>query len=115
MAAILSRERWVTDDKPSTWSALCMLLPRILLSFFFFKYVGLCELNSEHSSLCDRDDIFVTHVIIIIKSEVISTFPITLVVIYLSMVVCLKWLYHHVVWVYWVTYIPGKLGCISFL
>ena len=41
----------------------------------------------------NREDIFIAHLItIIIKSEV-STFPI---VSYLSMVVCLRWLYHHV-------------------
>ena len=47
-------------------------------------------LNWPNSSLGNREDIFITHLIIIIKSEV-STFP----VVIFSVVVCLRWLYHH--------------------
>ena len=41
--------------------------------------------------LGDREDIFITCLFIMLKSEV-STFPIVIV---FSVVVCLRWLYHH--------------------
>ena len=44
-----------------------------------------------HWTLGGREDISITHLIIIIKSEV-STFPI---VVIFSVAVCLMWLYHH--------------------
>ena len=45
-----------------------------------------------HSSLGDWKDLFITHLIIIIKSEV-STFPL---LSYFYVVVCLRWLYYHI-------------------
>ena len=52
--------------------------------------------------------IFITHLIVIIKSEV-SIFPI---VVTFSMVVHLRLLCHYMLLV---SYIPGKMGCVSFI
>ena len=62
-------------------------LPSLLSS----QYIGLYVLNCPFSSLGDRLDISITHLIIIIKLEV-STFPL---LSYFSVVACLRRLYHH--------------------
>ena len=53
-------------------------------------------------NLGGRGDIFITHLIILIKSGV-STF---LIVVIISVVVCLRWLYHHTLSV---SYISGEI------
>ena len=53
---------------------------------------GVVCVKLSHSSLGHREDVFTTHLIIIIKSEA-SSFPKLLS--YFSVVVCLRWLYHH--------------------
>ena len=64
------------------------------LGLIIFNIVTICRVicvQLAHSNLGDREDIFITHFIIIIKSE-ISTLPI---VVIFSVVVCLRWSYHH--------------------
>ena len=64
-------------------------LPTLLSS----QYVAVVCVELVHSSLADREDIFITYLIIIIKSGV-SIFPIV-VTLCRCCGVCLKWLYHH--------------------
>ena len=78
---------WVhsAESVSPMWSVLSITL------IFFAKCGVLCVILF-HTGLGDREDIFITHRIIIIKSE-ISIFPIAVI---FSVVVCLRWLYHHV-------------------
>ena len=64
----------------------------LVLSITFFAIYGVACVELAHSSLGHWKDIFIIHLIIIIKSEV-STFSI---VVILSVVVCLRWLYCHI-------------------
>ena len=57
-----------------------------------FAIYGFVCVELAHWNLGDRENIFITHLIITIKSEV-SIFPI---VVIFSVVVCLKLLYHHI-------------------
>ena len=57
----------------------------------YFAICGVVCVKQAHSSSGGREDIFVTHFVTIIKSGV-STFPIVDI---FSVVVCLRWLYHH--------------------
>ena len=52
---------------------------RLVLSITFFAIYGVTCVELSHSSLGDWKDIFITHLIIIIKSEV-STFPIVVTI-----------------------------------
>ena len=63
-------------------------------SFFRLPFgnIWVACVELAHSSLGDWKDIFITHLIIIIKSEV-STFPL---LSYFFVVVCLRWLYNHI-------------------
>ena len=65
----------------------------LVIAYIFFAICGVVCVELAHSSLGDREDIFVTHliIIVIIKSEV-STFPFGVI---FSMFVCLMWLHHH--------------------
>ena len=58
---------------------------------YFFTISGFVCVKLAYASLGGREDIPIIHLVIIIKSEV-STFPI--VFIFLSVVMCLRWLYH---------------------
>ena len=60
------------------------------LAYFFAMYGVVC-VKQAHSSWGDREDIFLTHLIIINKSEV----PIFLVFVILAVAVWLRLLYHH--------------------
>ena len=62
---------------------------------------GVVCVKVAHSSIDDHEEILITHLIIIIKSE-ISTFP---VVVIFSVVGCLMWLYHNMLTV---SYIPRE-------
>ena len=64
----------------------------VLSTTFVIKMYGVVCVQLTHFSSGDWKDIFIAHVIIIIKSEV-STFPI---VIIFSVVVCLRCLLHHI-------------------
>ena len=75
----------------------------------FFAICRVVCFKLSNSSLGDRKDIFITHFIIIIKSEV-STFPIVFI---FSLVVCLSWLYHHMLSVSNIS--RRKLGFVSFI
>ena len=59
---------------------------------FLLAIYGVACVELAHSNLGDWKAIFIIHLIIIIKSEV-SIFPI---VVIFSMVVCLRWLYYHI-------------------
>ena len=62
------------------WSTTGQRLLFILsMSFLIFAINGIVHIQPIHSSLDDREDIFVTHLIVIIKSEV-STFPMVIVI-----------------------------------
>ena len=56
-----------------------------------FAVYGVACVQLVHSSVGNWSDIFVTHIIIIIKSKV-SNFPI---IVIFSVSVCMRWLYYH--------------------
>ena len=60
-----------------------------IIPYFITRCWVLC-VKFAHSKLGDREDISITYIIIIIKE--ISTFPL---LSYFSMVVCMRWLYQH--------------------
>ena len=59
---------------------------------YLFAIYRVACVQLAHSSSDVWKDIFITHLIIIIKSEV-SLFPVVLI---FSVVVCLRWLYYHI-------------------
>ena len=61
------------------------------VTFIIFVIYGVVYVQLSHSSLGDRQDLFIILIIIIIKSE-ITTFPIACI---FSIVVCRRWLCHH--------------------
>ena len=67
---------------------------------YFLRNMSGCIVKLAHSSSGDREDICITHLIIIIKSEV-STFPI---VVIFSVAVCLRWLYYHMLSVLYISW-----------
>ena len=82
----------------------------LMVAFLIFVTIyGVACGKLVQSSLGDRWDIFITHLIIIIKSEV-SAFPI---VVIFSVVVYLMWLYYHMLPVSCIS--RKKLDCVSFI
>ena len=85
----------------SIWNVIC-LEHRIRIRV-------LC-VQLTHSGLGDEDEIFITHLMIIIKSEV-SAFNI---VVIFSWAVCLRWLCHYIPWTDSITSRESRVLCLHF-
>ena len=98
---IVNKWRWITNKRRKRWpvvTARALNMP-CMLGSIAYKYVviitttyGIASVQLTHSSWGDRENIFVTYLIVIIKSPV-STFPI---IVIFPVIMCLWLSGHHI-------------------